>query len=129
MINTNEIRLGNYYQDRGGKWLRVDFIEYIEKGYSTKFGQKMYINNEEVHPMTEYSDYANPIELTKDWLVKFGFKQENGIMSYVKEDYTDIQIVYETIAKFYRLYPRTNKIKYVHELQNLFYALTGCELD
>ena len=50
MINTNEIRLGNYYQDRGGKWLRVDFIEYIEKGFSTKFGQKMFLENQEVPP-------------------------------------------------------------------------------
>jgi len=68
----------------------------------------------------------NPIPLTAEWLKKFGFEQETGVMAYEKEGVT---IVYETVADFYRFYPRTNKIEYIHQLQNLYYALTGKELE
>ena len=122
MINTNEIRLGNYYQDRGGKWLRVDFIEYIEKGFSTKFGQKMFLENQEVHPMTEYSDYANPIELTKDWLVKFGFKP-------FSKDFQKNAVIIHTRKRGFVVNTKIPVIKYVHQLQNLYYALRGEELS
>ena len=40
MIQGKEIKIGNYLKDRGGKVLRVDFVEYVEDGFDTKFGQK-----------------------------------------------------------------------------------------
>ena len=69
---------------------------------------------------------AKPIPLTEEWLVKFGF---------VKHKTTDI---YPTFAKqmfnwndgiLYIIgYGFMNHIKHVHQLQNLYFALTGEEL-
>jgi len=75
MIQPNELRLGNYVQDRGGKVLKIDTFETTHNGeeYVLKVGQRMFVNGNEVHPLTEYSDYLDPIPLTKDWLTRFGF--------------------------------------------------------
>jgi len=135
MINTNEIRLGNYYQDRDGKLLRVDFIEYIEKGYSTKFGQKMFLHNQEEDRLTEYSDYANPIELTKEWLIKFGFEEIYNSAFRLKYDHPcnfigfDFSKNEDKHMEGFRYYGQYIKIKYVHQLQNLYYTLRGEELS
>ena len=60
MIQSNELRIGNYVFDRGGKVLRIDFFEYLENGYSCKFGQKIGVDGwGEVHPLTEYTDYES----------------------------------------------------------------------
>lgn len=58
-------------------------------------------------------DYR-PIELTEDWLLKLGFEKEitnNGTIYYENEN---ISI--------------EGELKHVHQLQNLYFALTGEEL-
>lgn len=69
-----------------------------------------------------------PIPLTEKWLLKFGFewknhamrlsnfyirKQIGGFMLYISNETHNIAI----------------NIKYVHQLQNLYFALTGKELE
>lgn len=101
MIQPNEFRIGNY----------VDF-----------YGRQQQICKEDFSlPIMPFK----PLILTEEWLLKFGFEKKQGIMYWEKEG---IEIVYETLAGFYRLYPRVNPIKYVHQLQNLFFALTEEEL-
>jgi len=81
------------------------------------------------------------IKLTEEWLIKFGFmKDYNGIY------WTDLEVEYlELIPSFSKKHwlpryvqivgfeseseVRLNKIKFVHQLQNLFFALTGTELE
>jgi hypothetical protein len=69
------------------------------------------------------SDKLKPIPLTEEWLLKFGF------------DKIDFQFIKNGIKLFpirdlyYRgNFPIKSDIKYVHQLQNLFFALTGEEL-
>lgn len=98
-----------------------------------------YVRDVMVHPMTEYSDYAEPIILNEEWLLKLGFtKYSTG--SWCKnlkndDSYLAIDVKYgngtwlninqegqENTIKLIH-------IKNVHELQNLYYALTGVELS
>lgn len=67
------------------------------------------------------------IPLTEEWLLKFGFK---GL-----EYWTDMKTGWFTIDErdgFYKLSYSDNNIgnqfQYVHQLQNLYFALTGTEL-
>lgn len=86
-----------------------------------------------------------PIPLTEEWLVKFGFKGINKPNShYVINDpngYKDThkisifltlnsqwQIAFSDELAGYKDYIPTTKIEYVHQLQNLYFALTGEEL-
>lgn len=115
------LRIGNFVKNRENKVIRIDFMEYQENGYSTKFGQRMFLGEEEVHPMTEYTDYANPIILDEKWLSDFGFNKKEDSEGWHKEN-----------VVFYKGFitdMQRHKLKYVHELQNLFFALTGNELE
>ncbi len=69
-----------------------------------------------------------PIPLTEEWLIKFGFKDEGATK--------DLLFDYETclerngknlyIAGYGAIYRK--KIEYIHQLQNIYFALTEEEL-
>lgn len=80
----------------------------------------------------------NPIKLTEEWLLKFGFEKQFKNMPIGRKSYSLILyhnhfcfISYEDDF-FVRLYSSTSdfsiEIKYVHQLQNLYFALTNEEL-
>lgn len=79
-------------------------------------------------------DLIKPIPLTEEWLVKFGFTESVKLGMY--KDLTS-----RMVLKFYKIPNQLDliqdgknisfahgRIKYVHQLQNLYYALTGEEL-
>jgi len=107
MVQANELRIGNYISYKNERWIKVGYHE---------------IRYAVLYPDTSYY----PIPLTFEILEKAGFELQIGMMSWEKEG---VIICYETIANFFRLYPMTNRINYVHQLQNLYYALTGEELE
>ena len=134
-MEAKNLRIGNFVKDRGNKVIRIDFMEYQESGYSTKFGQRMFLCKEEVHPMTEYTDYSIPIEITGEWLLKLGFEETYNSQFRLKYDHSlnyigfDLSKTDDKSMEGFRYYGHYIKIKYIHELQNLFFALTGMELS
>lgn len=88
-------------------------------------------------------DYQ-PIPLTEEWLLKFGFEFVFGINNRYLKDYGSFcfTIMIMNDDKSYRVSLSNHKkkegeiipivglgiIKYVHQLQNLYFALTGEEL-
>ena len=135
-MNPEEIRLGNYILDRSGKVIRIDFIENLRSEFDCKFGQLMFVEGQEVHPLTEYISQAKPIKITDEWLQKFGFfksENPNGTSSWIWVFEGQVWM-YETwkdhdffIRSMLNLNNQKNII-YVHQLQNLYYSLTGKEL-
>lgn len=71
--------------------------------------------------------YVKPIPLTEEWLLRFGFDKsglyhaKNQVYIYYERRWTDTG--YE-----YRFNYTSIKIKHIHQLQNLYFALTGEEL-
>lgn len=119
MITANELKYNGCF-NKNGLVVKIS-------GFRTHSTDKTLVRFENIGG--EYGiDTLQPIPLTEEILLKCGFKQDKGMMCYRNEIDTDIKIVYETLAKYYRLYPRTNKILYVHQFQNLYFALTGEEL-
>jgi hypothetical protein len=76
------------------------------------------------------SDYQ-PIPLTEEWLLKFGFeKSDNNFDWYIKDNYC-VSFLKELDLIVFKIKFQTVdicKIKYVHQLQNLYFALTNEEL-
>jgi hypothetical protein len=78
----------------------------------------------------------NPLPLTEEWLLKFGFEETDpitfmgGLYSIKKPD--GFYINKETMSYCTFDYEGTIddiiKIEYVHQLQNLYFAVTGEEL-
>lgn len=134
-MKAQELRLGNYVLDSGGKVLRIDFFEHLQSGYDCKFGQRMFLASEEVHPMTDYTNSAKPIPLTEQWFIDFGFEKfgdnssfylgcyENGFI-FDRYDSTQARIWWRG-----RYMGICQRLEYVHQLQNLYFALTGEELQ
>lgn len=70
-----------------------------------------------------YDIECEPIPLTEEWLLKFGFEPLGSSRFDFK-----IFTYYLYDGSFYNQSSRLSTIKYVHQLQNLYFALTGEEL-
>jgi hypothetical protein len=66
-----------------------------------------------------------PIPLTKEWLLELGFEY-NGVI-YEIDEYL-VRFTSQFIVAYWIDSGFMTKIKYVHQLQNLYFALTGQEL-
>ena len=121
MIKANELRIGNivYYiypeEDAGG-----NIIGHREEFTITS----KYIQHAEDHP-----DMYHSIPLTEEWLERMGFKQ-GGIRDYVIDMPNNNCLEWERADNsfsFCGVCLPYNPV-YVHQLQNLYFALTGEEL-
>ena len=113
MKNT-ELRIGNYVNAFGTNPGIVDEL------YKTH----LYIKWTDSTVTYSY-DELKPIPLTEDWLKKFGFKK--SIYS-TKED-THWNNGEKAIKQRNGIiYLCDVEIKYIHQLQNLYFALTGKEM-
>ena len=120
-MKANELRIGNYVYDTLGKVNKIDLeaITYIVK---------------------EPHNQVKPIPLTEEWLLKFDMEFTDGFSSsrklYLNNYENDIsKITYSPKEGLLRLSNGDTKgtiliphVKYVHQLQNLYFALTGKEL-
>ena len=75
--------------------------------------------------------YFEPIPLTEDWLIKFGFRKKERKMD--KSHNFDLNISKHYVVRvsggeIYLPYIGWTGKMYVHQLQNLYFALTGEEL-
>lgn len=123
-MDAKELRIGNYVYSRG----------WVIKSY----GVDGFINI-----IKNISNYT-PIPLTKEWLVKFGFTchwdedYDNHVFSLIRSgNYDDVIIdpswVSQTECNRFVIahfdYEMDLEIKHVHQLQNLYFALTNKELN
>ena len=123
-MKTNELRIGNYLNGKQGHVI----VSEIRTNNSVK-----------IHDNTS-SFYVGiclmPIELNKEWLIKFGFQFAvdtwylNGFALWETEWGDDKGAT--GIGYFYELRGKgmmDKHIKYIHKLKYLYFALTGKELN
>ena len=114
-MKSNELRIGNYIQVPFGNeepWVRsVDSINY--DSIMTENGRFC------------FEDEYDFVPLTEEWLLKFGFERTKHGFSIVL-----IEIRGRGTVMFGNDASRRNIgwVRYLHELQNLYFALTGKEL-
>jgi len=90
----------------------------------------------------QYYQEWKPISITEKWLERFGFEEEldpEGVAHGIKVlesahvDQILVVEIYENKCLFQigetSYWTASFPIKYVHQLQNLYYALTGKELE
>ena len=111
-MKAKELRIGNYYMCAGNHEIVVRKVKVIQLN---KFGFLSDIDG------TNY-EICKPVILTKEWLDKFNWNGYNSL--HFNSNFE--------IDKQGRLYCSGNykgvNINYVHQLQNLYFALTGGEL-
>jgi hypothetical protein len=128
-MKANELRIGNWYKD---------------SYYFTTYNQ---ITAEEILELKDNPDYNyyNPIEITEEGLLRFGFtlnKIDNyyfiqnsdgyihSIKYFEKDEFLDedsgwAYFIDDSDAACHRLC----MINYIHELQNLYFAINKTELE
>lgn len=134
MIKANELRIGNSVYFNGSHNEIGDISEIMKNDLNKVAPYKIGIN----HRIDIYYDShkLKPIPLNEEWFLKFGFEKSDE-----KFDYFQRVKFYEYIivAGFYNItffiseYGHISSSKYtniesVHQLQNLYFALTGSEL-
>ena len=115
-MKSNELRIGNWVEQPNNGVTRVTAI----------------LNDLQIKTETGYVDkYCMPIPLTEEWLLKFGFELDIEDGGYQKGKYK-VSVSDEGCLFFIYIgyYPEEiAEFKYVHQLQNLYFALTGEELE
>jgi len=129
-INVKELRIGNYIEagweqeiDRGNGIIEdVECSEVVDfMGYDP-YDDYIWAGGLQGQ---EYDDYR-PIPITEEWLEKFAFKK---VTSSAFGKSTGVgNILIEHTPSYHWVGWSQYPIRYVHQLQNLYYALTGEEL-
>jgi len=129
MIQIGELRIGNLV----GLNNRVVRVESLNEGWSYFGGEQLEIGRQIVllHVLFEK---AEGIPLTLDWLERCGFEQKEVVNSDQDERtfWAHPKMNYYTYdgKKFDAGYGfgDLDHVKYIHQVQNLFFALAGEEL-
>lgn len=141
MVNVQELRIGNavYKKDLIGDGNGIRIIDRLH-----------FITAYDIYHIVEDDDPTNhPISLTPEWLERCGFVKLNhlGNVEYslvINEELTVEACIYDRLVirlvtenenhdenvnvGSYVTYQNIDKCKHLHQLQNLYFALTGEEL-
>ena len=98
-MKATELRIGNWVTENGR-------LIHIHDGFGI-----------------DHAYNFEPIPLTEEWLLRFWFEQKTS--SFV---IYPVSIKRQTKNAFFYS-PTSLHLKYVHQLQNLYFALTGEELE
>lgn len=129
MIKAAELRIGNFLHgdnDPDMYVVSIDANSGVEMGF---LGMSLDEANDYGLWHYDFSD-LKPIPLTEEWLVKFGYEDKNkhnffgtlGLLISNKHYY--VSFTSENGVCIFQ----KHEIKSVHQLQNLYFALTGEEL-
>ena len=128
-MKASELRINNLVQS----YADVITVEYVDKLLLKGFFHRDIIYNTSIQ-----IKHCKPIPLSEGWLFNFGFdKLANDIPTYYKcfgnlieDDYEFSFNIYVDSEQnyFITVFGRKIIIKHIHQLQNLYFALTDEEL-
>ena len=136
-MEAKNFRIGNILQSKewGGKGI-IEGIEQTQNGFDLKV--KGFIHKWE---NGKYFDLQG-IEISNEYLIKLGFirNESKGVVGFDESNDDEITIYYDlgrlTIVQwgldtpfYFSNHMLRVELKYIHELQNLFFAITGQELS
>lgn len=142
-MKTNELMLGNYVQDNEDlsdkiiyEIVKIEceiFAEYNSDGDEYNVTAKI---ANDTQPHNYFDLHPAGIPLTEKWLLDFGFSKQYCTDGYIAIDFGNIEIVLREPNEFedcyfFRFkmgYDFDARLKYVHELQNLYFAITKSKL-
>lgn len=130
-MKSNELRIGNLINDEYGNLFEIKALLLLSARI------ERIKDNENIKPYHRNIPYGKlkPIPLTGEWLIKLGFEKSINNF-YVLSDlsYKD-KIIYTDFLRWNELAQdnevyllKLADIEYIHELQNLYFALIGNEL-
>jgi hypothetical protein len=135
-MKANELRIGNlvelnnpnYRPKDTGKTFHIWKIDSMDDSCNGVCAEDMPY----AEVFGQFLKHIKPIPLTEEWLVKFGFfekyKSTSNRWNIGGFELHDCEDDDEKLQGVF-LYDFKLEVKYVHQLQNLYFALTGVELE
>lgn len=120
MIQANELRIGNKILC-DGKMATV----------ANLFPDNIRVKEKSIYEQASHESMYEPIPLTPETLEKAGFEYQHdqtGMCYYCKNVYMFFDGEYLS-ANFGHIKRLDVEVKYLHQLQNLYFTLTGTELE
>jgi hypothetical protein len=119
-MNIKELRIGSFLRYK------------VSKNPVEVLGMQLKDNSVEIKGATGVSNsYFEPIPLNEDWLLNLGF----DLVEELKDSTTEYSMgdffILFTGGKYVlsNYFNRKSSLNYVHELQNLYFSITGSELE
>jgi hypothetical protein len=140
-MKARELRIGNFingiyhdYDDGSQEDIENETLcKVVTLDVSGNGDYPIYVYSDED---IEHFSVFKPIPLTEEWLIEFGFSREVKVGSEMGTDGVEFRVYHFDVLTFntnhgwwYKV-QRINDtpLEYVHQLQNLYFALTGEEL-
>ena len=129
MIQANELRIGNLIS---GVSDRIETVVGLSQNVAYVYVGKI------PETFRERLEDANGIPLTEEWLIKLGFNKMNDLDSWysipVNNTWTTINAcakhsMFEVFINHHSCVIKRQNSGKVHQLQNLYFSLTGQELQ
>jgi hypothetical protein len=131
-MEANELRIGNLVWDKIFLYSICEIGEILKAEVIDVHNFERALNEDFYETGSIYSlNYENvePIPLTEEWLLKFGFESGKNRTKWLYYKDNKRLICHRLIhIKISGSKYNLGYIKYVHQLQNLYFALTGEEL-
>jgi|ERR1051326_291569 hypothetical protein len=114
MLNPHDLKIGNLFINAANE---IDTVTELSEQYVT--GKEFAVP----YPS------ANGVPLNEEWLARLGFEEHADKGLYRKANFFLHHYRFSKTYCFKYNDYKSSEIQYVHQLQNLFYALTGEELE
>jgi hypothetical protein len=137
-MQASELRIGNLvdFVNRTNPLHRPLYTPLIVMEV-TQIDIKCYPYGQSLHKVLRYNSLwladVEPIQITEEWLVRFGF-EKIGNFGYAIRNFR-LEYTKNLISKsildcpfVFWINREVVRMKYIHQLQNLYFALTGTEL-
>lgn len=116
-ISARELRIGNTVYSFGQV---VTVLEVLKN--------RVHVKRDGLDNYYPGYESLTPIPITEEWLLKWGFKLDEYRFVFNQWRVTSGRPLYKWILGCDAC-PYMGKLEYVHQLQNLYFALTGEELE
>lgn len=121
-MEAKELRINNLVQDSSGLIIEVESISEVNEAIN--------LPDNEWESGTPLNRIFG-IELTEEWLLKMGFSKHSTNPFWFRKKQICISLVgaIELISWDMQIFKIDTKVDHVHQLQNLYFALTSEELS
>ncbi|MET3535037.1 hypothetical protein [Chryseobacterium limigenitum] len=125
-MNVVDLKIKNLVEYRNQIFTITEIFQDNEKDYFVK------IEND-IHNFSVSAESITPIQITEEWLEKFGFSRTYSSEQRIRYERPETFIKYDIdlnprkIVEGLKIYGNSIKCKYIHEFQNIFSCLFGKE--
>lgn len=135
-MKATELRIGNlvtidnpeFWKGIKGNVLEVNGINIASSLDFPKSTHSISVRDEKF-TYSQFNEFIKPIPLTEEWMLKFGFEKDGDYFSLGNFHYHLPSCLFYSGNDHVSGGNADAIIKYVHQLQNLYFALTGEELQ